>query len=166
MEKTLDIIGYYPGVIGQITTLHAVYYKKYWGLDHSFEAQEARELSDFIVHFDEKRDGLWNAVSGEALVGCIAIAGDRDQVENARLRWYIVDPRWQGQGIGRRLITKAVDFSKEAGYKRIYLWTFEGLNQAQSMYEQNGFRMAESRDVEQWGGMIREQRFELLLNHT
>ena len=166
MENAVEIIGYYPGVIGQITTLHAVYYKKYWGLDHSFEGQVARELSDFMSHFDEKRDGLWNAVSGDEFAGCIAIAGDRDQTEDARLRWYIVDPRRQGQGIGRTLITKAIDFSKAAGYKRIYLWTFEGLNQAQSIYERNGFSEAEVRDVEQWGGIIREQRFELLLNPT
>ncbi len=157
----MDIIGYYPGVIGQITTLHAVYYNRYWGLDHSFEAQEARELADFIVHFDEKKDGLWNAVSDETLVGCIAISGDRDHFEDARLRWYLVDPRWQGEGIGRMLIEKAIDFSGRAGYKRIYLWTFEGLNQAQSIYELNGFKLTEVRDVPQWGGIIREQKYEL-----
>jgi GNAT superfamily N-acetyltransferase len=161
MKASIDIAGYFPGVIGQITTLHAVYYKKHWGLDHSFEAQVSRELSDFISHFDEKRDGLWNAVSGETLAGCIAIAGDRDRPGDARLRWYIVDPSRQGEGIGRTLITKAIDFSKTAGYKRIYLWTFKGLNQAQSIYERNGFRKAEVRDVEQWGGVIKEQMFEL-----
>jgi len=161
METDVDIVGYYPGCIGQITTLHAFYYKKHWGLDHSFEAQVARELSDFILKFNETRDGLWNAVSGEALAGCIAIAGDRDRAEDARLRWYIVDPRRQGEGIGRTLITKAIDFSKGAGYKRIYLWTFEGLKEAQAMYEQNGFRLTEVRDVEQWGGMVREQMYEL-----
>jgi GNAT superfamily N-acetyltransferase len=166
MRSSITIVGYYPGVIGQITTLHAVYYKRHWGLDHSFEAQVAREFSDFISHFDEERDGLWNAVSGEALAGCIAIAGDRDQTEDARLRWYIVDPRWQGEGIGRTLITKAIDFSRGAGYKRIYLWTFEGLNEAQLIYQRNGFRMTEARGVEQWGGMVREEKFELLLNPT
>jgi len=161
MEHDIHIVGYYAGVIGQITTLHAIYYRKYWGLDHSFEAQEARELADFIITFDEHQDGLWNAVSGDALVGCIAISGDRDRPGDARLRWYIVDPRWQGRGIGTRLITKAIDFSKEAGYKRIYLWTFEGLDQARSMYEKHGFTMIQVRDVPQWGGIIREQMFEL-----
>jgi len=163
MKSDVDVVGYYTGVIGQITTLHAVYYQKYWGLDHSFEAQEARELADFILDFDETKDGLWNAVSGDTLAGSIAIAGDRDRPEHARLRWYIVDPRWQGQGIGWMLITKAIDFSREAGYKRIYLWTFEGLKQAQSIYEQNGFELSEVRDVPQWGGIIREQKYELRL---
>jgi len=165
MKSDVTVVGYYPGVIGQITTLHAVYYKEYWGLDHSFEAQEARELADFIIDFDEEKDGLWNAVSGDALVGCIAIAGDRDPSGNARLRWYIVEPRWQRQGIGSTLIQKAIDFSREAGYNRIYLWTFEGLKEAQAMYERNGFTLAEFRDVPQWGGIIREQRYELGLGN-
>jgi len=165
MKSDVNVVGYYPGVIGQITALHAVYYQKYWGLDHSFEAQEARELADFIIDFDEKKDGLWNAVSGDTLVGCIAIAGDRDRPEDARLRWYIVDPLWQGLGIGWMLITKAIDFSREAGYKRIYLWTFEGLKQAQSVYERKGFELSEVRDVPQWGGIIREQKYELRLRN-
>jgi hypothetical protein len=38
------------------------------------------------------------------------------------------------------------------------------LGQAQSIYEQNGFTIAEERDVEQWGDIIREQQFELFLN--
>ena len=163
MEHHVDMVGYFPGVIGRITTLHAVYYKAHWGLDHSFEAQVGSEVSDFISLFDKKKDGLWSAVSGNDFAGCIAIVGDRDHPDDARLRWYIVDPGYQGRGIGQTLITKAIDFSKAAGYKRIYLWTFEGLNQAQSIYEQNGFRMAEVRNVPQWGGIIKEQMFELSL---
>jgi len=164
MENSFEIIGYFPGVIGQITTLHAVSYKKHRGLDHSFEAQVSSELSDFITHFDEKKDRLWNAVSGDELAGSIAITGDRDLPDDARLRWYIANSHYQGRGIGRILIAKAIDFSRETGYKRIYLWTFEGLDQAQSIYEQNGFKFTEARKVEQWGGIIREQRFELVLN--
>ncbi len=57
MENSFELIGYFPGVIGKITTLHAVYYKEHWGLDQSFEAQVSRELSDFTTHFDERRTG-------------------------------------------------------------------------------------------------------------
>jgi len=163
MKETLEIVGYFPGAIGKITTLHAVYYKERWGLDHSFEAQVGREVSDFITRFDEKKDGLWNAVSGNELAGCIAITRDPDEPIDARLRWYIVDPVFHGQGIGKTLIKRAIHFCREAGYVRVYLWTFKGLNRAQSIYEQNGFLLTEERDVEQWGGIISEQRFDLVL---
>jgi GNAT superfamily N-acetyltransferase len=163
MKDTIKIVGYFPGAIGKITTLHAVYYKEYWGLDHSFEAQVGREVSGFIAHFDEKKDGLWNAVSENELAGCIAITRNADDPSDARLRWYIVDPVFHGQGIGKALIKRAIHFCGEAGYKRIYLWTFKGLNRAQSIYEKNGFKLTEERDVKQWGGIIREQRFDLIL---
>ena len=48
-------------------------YKEHWGLDQSFEAQVSRELSDFITHFDGKKDGLWCSVSKDELAGAIAI---------------------------------------------------------------------------------------------
>ena len=32
------------------------------------------------------------------------------------------------------------------------------------LYEKNGFRLAEEHDVEQWGRVIREQRFDLVLS--
>ncbi|MDZ7699409.1 MAG: hypothetical protein U5R49_21565 [Deltaproteobacteria bacterium] len=65
MNNQITITGYYPGVIGRITTLHATYYRTHWGLDHSFEAEVSRELGDFMRHFDPRMDGLWNAVIGE-----------------------------------------------------------------------------------------------------
>ena len=163
-SNSLEIVGYFPGVVGKITTLHAVYYKEHWGLDHSFKAQVGRELSDFIIHFDKKKDRLWNAIYGDRLAGCIAINGVRDHPGDARLRWYIVDSPFERTGIGKMLILKAIHFCKKAGYKRIYLWTFEGLSRARSMYEKNGFRLAEEHDVKQWGRVIREQRFDLVLS--
>jgi len=161
--NSLKIVGYFPGVVGKITSLHAVYYNKHWGLDHSFEAQVGREVSDFIMQFDEKRDRLWNAVSKDELTGCIAIAGEQNHKNEARLRWFIVDPAFQGQGVGRTLIVKAINFCKKAGYERIYLWTFKGLTRAQLIYELNGFRLTNEHDVEQWGRVVKEQRYDLVL---
>lgn len=164
MEHQTDITGYYPGVIGHITALHAMYYKTHWGLDHTFEAEVAKEIAEFILNFDPKKDGLWSVVLGERLAGCIAIVGDRHHPEQARLRWYIVDVPFQKQGIGTRLIEKAILFCKDAGFDRIILWTFEGLEQARAVYERKGFTLTRTREVPQWGGMIKEHRLDLVLS--
>ncbi|MFO7984883.1 MAG: GNAT family N-acetyltransferase [Desulfatiglandaceae bacterium] len=163
MRNQVNIVGYFPGVIGRITTLHAVYYREHWGLDHTFEAQVSREISEFILSFDPQKDGLWNAVFGEHLAGCIAIVGNRQTPGEARLRWFIVDPAFQGQGIGRTLIERAVLFCKDTGFERISLWTFEGLEKARTIYEQNGFTLTQIHEAAQWGGIIKEQRFDLTL---
>jgi hypothetical protein len=50
----IKIHGYYPGVVGKITEIHAVYYHEHWGFDVSFETQVGRELSIFVSEFDER----------------------------------------------------------------------------------------------------------------
>ena len=160
---TVKMTGYFPGVIGKIIELHAIYYYENWGFDISFETQVGRELSEFMSHFQEGRDGFWVATIDAELAGSVAIDGFRAGVEGARLRWFIVPTGFQGQGIGGLLIKQAIDFCRRAEYKRIYLWTFEGLDTARFLYEREGFRLSEAHDIYQWGQNIREQMFELNL---
>ena len=69
----------------------------------------------------------------------------------------------RGKGIGNRLINTAVDFCKDKDYKRVYLWTFEGLHAAKHLYEKAGFEIVEQNRGIQWGAEVNEQRFELQL---
>ena len=150
----IKIQGYYPGVVGKITELHAVYYNQYWGFDGSFETQVGRELSIFVSEFDETRDGLWAATRDVRFAGVVAIDGHNAMVDGARLRWFIVDPEFQGAGLGQQLISRAVQFCKEKGYPKIFLWTFEGLNAAKRLYERHGFHLCETHEVHQWGQLL------------
>jgi GNAT superfamily N-acetyltransferase len=157
----VNITDYFPGAIGKITELHAVYYFQNWGFDLSFEAQVARELSEFLVRFDQHSDFFQTAFSGDTFAGAIAIDGQQE--EGARLRWFIVDPVYQGQKIGDLLIRNAVDFCKNANHKKIFLWTFQGLDAARKLYEKHCFRLTEEHSVRQWGQLINEQKFEMSL---
>jgi GNAT superfamily N-acetyltransferase len=161
--KPAILYGYFPGVVGQITEAHALYYHTQWGFDVSFEAQVAREMSEFVAGFDPGRDGLWAARQDGRLAGGIAIDGRRAETAGARLRWFIVIPEFQGAGIGTQLIHLAVGFCRDRGYPNVYLWTFEGLNAARRLYETSGFSLCEEHAVAQWGQLIREQKFILNL---
>lgn len=153
--------GYCPGVIGEITHAHAVYYHENWNLDASFEVQVAAELSDFIRFFDPARDGLWVGRFDGQFAGSVAVDGRRSPDPGARLRWLIVRPEFQGIGLGRRLVEEALVFCTRAAHPRVFLWTFQGLDAARSLYESVGFRLRKEHAVEQWGRTIREQLFEL-----
>jgi hypothetical protein len=83
--------GYYPGVAGKITEVHAVYYHENWGFEISFETQVGSELSDFLVDFDETRDGLWSAKRNNMFAGAVAIDGRTAQSEGARLRAWALE---------------------------------------------------------------------------
>ena len=159
--QDIRIRGYYPGVVGKITELHAVYYYENWGFDMTFETQVGKELSEFVRQFDEKRDGLWVAAKKGEFAGAVAIDGMHAFDEGARLRWFIVAPQFQKAGIGKNLILQAVDFCYQRRYPKIYLWTFKGLEDARRLYESVNFVLCEENEVAQWGQIIREQKYEL-----
>jgi GNAT superfamily N-acetyltransferase len=161
MPGGVRLTGYFPGLLGRITTLHAVYYHEQWGFDVSFEVQVGGELSAFVRGFQEGRDGLWAALSGDDLAGAVAIDGSQSGTEGARLRWFIVAPSFQGRGIGKVLMGTAMEFCRRVPHPRAYLWTFRGLDRARALYEASGFRLVHEHEVRQWGRAITEQRFVL-----
>jgi GNAT superfamily N-acetyltransferase len=160
----IEIKGYYPGVVGKITELHAVYYHENWGFDVTFETQVGGELSEFVRQFDGNRDGLWVAVKNGEFAGAIAIDGADAFGEGARLRWFIVDPRYQGSGIGKNLILQAIEFCTQKRFPKVYLWTVKGLEDARWLYEAVDFRLSEESQIAQWGQKITEQKYELSLS--
>ncbi|MBI5931128.1 MAG: GNAT family N-acetyltransferase [Chloroflexi bacterium] len=156
--------GYLPGAIGRITELHGTYYAPRWGLGLFFEAKVGSGLAEFMGRYDEAHDGLWLALDGEVIIGGIVIDGLKAATEGARLRWFIIDPAYQGRGVGRRLMGVAVDFCRASHFKRVYLTTFAGLDSARHLYEQVGFRLIEQEVGDQWGTVLTEQKFEWLLS--
>jgi GNAT superfamily N-acetyltransferase len=161
--QDIKITGYYPGVVGKITEIHAVYYHENWGFDVSFETQVGREVSEFVSRFEEERDGLWVAAKKGDFAGAIAIDGQDAFTDGARLRWFIVAPEFQKCGLGKTLIKKAVDFCQRKHFPKVYLWTFDGLTKARRLYEAADFRLSEEHEIAQWGQTIKEQKFELTL---
>jgi GNAT superfamily N-acetyltransferase len=154
---------YAPGAIGRITEMHAAYYAQQWGFGVYFEAKVATDLSVFLSRFDTKRDGFWLARQDEGqIVGSMAIDGIKADTDGAHLRWFILDPVCQGQGIGNRLMTEAINFCLQRKYTRIYLWTFAGLDAARHLYEKHGFTLCQELNAEQWGITMQEQMFELV----
>jgi GNAT superfamily N-acetyltransferase len=155
--------GYIPGSIGRVAELHGAYYHDHWNFGLFFEAKVAADLVEFLRRYKEKRDGFWIASLEDRIEGSIAIDGVHAEDEGAHLRWFIVSDTLRGRGLGNRLINTAIGFCRNKGYKRVYLWSFEGLHAAKHLYEKNGFKLAEQRRGAQWGKEVNEQRFELLL---
>jgi GNAT superfamily N-acetyltransferase len=135
--------GVHPGYVGRITQLHGEYYTNAWGPCPRFETLVARELADLCDEYDSDQDLLLTAHADGVLVGSIAIMGPRDARDAAQLRFYILDERYQGRGIGRTLLERALGFCRERGYRRVSLWTVEGLPRSFRLYESAGFRVVE-----------------------
>ncbi len=159
--EEVRICGYYPGALGKIIEIHAIYYWEHWGFDISFETQVGREISEFMVRFRPDVDGLWIAQVNGNFAGALAIDGAHPGDDGARLRWFIMDTPYHGRGLGAVLMKRAMEFCRTAGHKKVHLWTFSGLDQARRIYERAGFVLAEEHEVDQWGSQIKEQKFVL-----
>lgn len=155
--------GYVAGAIGRVAEMHGRYYQAHWGFGLFFEAKVATELSQFLSRYDAARDGFWAVIRQGRVQGAIAIDGIHAADAGAHLRWFILSDSLRGKGWGNRLIEVAIGFCKEKAYRRVYLWTFEGLHPARHLYEKNGFKLVEERKGRQWGSEVVEQRFELVL---
>jgi len=163
MEEASITSGYIPGAIGRIAELHGTYYARHWGFGAFFEAKVAAGLAEFIQRRNESRDGFWTAGPGDRIEAGIAIDGIRADTDGAHLRWFIVSEALHGRGIGSRLLDAALAFCRERAYRRVYLWTFEGLDGARHLYEKRGFTLVDQFRGTQWGPPVNEQRFELTL---
>ena len=152
--------GYLPGCIGRLTELHAAYYQQLVGFGLAFECKVARELADFCERYEDRRDGLWLARSSGGIQGSIAIDGSRADDKGAHLRWFIASDQVRGQGVGNALMTAAMAFCDERAYRRVHLWTFDGLHAARHLYERAGFKLVHQQRGSQWGTEVEEQRFE------
>lgn len=160
MSEVQILSGYVPGAIGKIVELHGTYYHEHWDFGLFFEAKAAMELAELLNRFDETRDGFWVAVDEGEIVGGVAIDGGKAETEGARLRWFILAPRCQGRGTGNQLMQTALRFCDDAGFKRVYLTTFAGLDAARHLYEKWGFTLCDEEEGTHWGSRVVEQTFE------
>jgi GNAT superfamily N-acetyltransferase len=163
MSKITIAEGLVPGALGRITELHGTYYHSHWEFGLYFEAKVAVELSEFLKRYDQNRDGFWTVFLGGRVEGAITIDGLHGKREGAHLRWFIISDALRGTGVGNQLINTAIQFCRNKGYPKIYLWTFEGLGAARHLYEKFGFRLVEEQKGIQWGTEVNEQRFECTL---
>jgi GNAT superfamily N-acetyltransferase len=137
----VELTGYTPGALGRIVELHGSYYARHWQLGLYFEAKVASEVAEFLQRFDPAHDGAWFAKVRENVIGGIFIDGKEAESKGARLRWFIIDPDYQGGGLGKLLLQHAMTFCQQQKFKRVYLTTFAGLKSARHLYEQVGFTL-------------------------
>jgi GNAT superfamily N-acetyltransferase len=146
-----------PGDLGYIAYRHAVLYEKEYNLDPVFETYV---LDSLLKYAKSSQEGtIWVAESNGQIAGFIAIVGIDG--ETAQLRWFLIEPEFRGIGLGRRLMTIAMDYCCDKKYKKVFLWTFHGLDTACHLYKTHGFVLTEQVRNDSWNKGVMEERWEL-----
>lgn len=160
-EPPFTIRTHRPGDMGWITYRHGILYAKEYGWDERFEALVARVVADFVEHFDPERERCWVAERHGEIVGSIfAVRKSRTVV---KLRLLYVEPTARGLGIGERLVDEMIQFSRNAGYKRIVLWTQSDLVSARKIYKAKGFELTGTEGHELFGSPLTAETWEMRL---
>jgi GNAT superfamily N-acetyltransferase len=148
-----------PGLAAQITALHSGYYARAAGFGAAFETVVATGLAGFLPRLVNRCNSIWRLEAGGAVQGSIAIDGEDLGPGLGHLRWFIVSEALRGRGAGKALIAAALAHCDRVGFDEVHLWTFAGLDAARALYARHGFLLAEEYDGDQWGRVVREQRW-------
>jgi DNA-binding MarR family transcriptional regulator/GNAT superfamily N-acetyltransferase len=149
------------GDMGWIVSRHGALYAREYGWDERLEALTAAIVAAFVRNYDAKRERCWIAERDGENVGSVLLVKDSEQV--ARLRLLIVEPQARGLGIGARLVDECVRFAREAGYRKVTLWTHSVLTAARRIYEQAGFELVETWTHNDFGKELVGENWDLKL---
>ncbi len=160
-DNNITIVhGLVPGAIGTIVRLHAVYYAQNWNFGTVFESKVAREVADFANRIAPNDLVLLGIRRDQVVASLILDLNDPDSSgRGAHLRWFIVDPECHGTGLGRQLMTRAIDHLDGQPDGRAWLSTFAGLGAARRLYETFGFALVHEAEGDAWGTVVKEQEF-------
>ncbi len=160
-ERRVTLRSHQPGDMGWVVARHGALYAAEYGWSSHIEAITAEIVSGFLKTSDPARERCWIAeIDGEP-VGSIFLVRDSDEV--ARIRLLIVDPKGRGLGIGRMLVEASIAFARNAGYRKITLWTHAVLTAARAIYQKQGFRLIEQWVHDDFGKPEPSETWELML---
>ena len=111
-------------------------YAAWLNVDLSFQNFEA-ELMELKTMYSAPSGGIILCRTADEFVACVAIRKINN--DTAELKRMYVQPAYQGQGIAKKLLEKAIELAKVANYTCIRLDTLNYMLPAINLYKKKGF---------------------------
>ena len=160
-KDAITLRAHRPGDMGWVVERHGVLYGEEYGWGARFEALVADIVAGFLRDFDARRERCWIAERGGERVGSVFVVNQGRAI--AKLRLLLLEPQVRGAGLGRRLVEECVAFARQAGYRKLVLWTHANLLAARAIYTKLRFRKVRSEPHRQFGVPVVGEYWELPL---
>jgi putative acetyltransferase len=104
------------------------------------------EVSNMSAHYHDMNRSLYliALINHQPVGGCGIAPFDDNRTGNqetvCELKKLFLLPQSRGLGIGRRLVTRCLDYARSKAYQQCYLDTLAGMSAAIHLYETLGFR--------------------------
>lgn len=152
--ETVEILNVVPSDLQDFVEIYRLAYK---GLEE-YAYTTTRDIKSYF-RWLLKRDqnGFFKARIGERIVGFMACdtrwISHVEGVEVGEIHEIIVHPEFRGLGIGKRLVERGIEYSRQHGRKICELWVGVRNEKAKEFYRGLGFK-----EADQWGRWIRMTR--------
>ncbi len=130
--SNIEIIKYEPCHAAEFERLNVAWLEKYFYV----EPYDALVLANPQKYIFDKGGEIFLARSGEEIIGTLALMYHGDELEVTKMA---VDERYQGLGIGKRLMQFTLNRAQEMKPSKIFLLTSSSLEAANGLYKRVGF---------------------------
>jgi GNAT superfamily N-acetyltransferase len=156
----IQFTGFQPTAAIQVIPILANFFLRQYAGDQEFRDRLTREVEEYLVELDNPRNGAICAWLNGKLAGAVFIDASMMETHGAWIRWFVVDEKYRGQGLGQALLAKALEHCRERKFNRITIRTFKGIDPAVDLYIRLGFTLFQERDFSTGKTEITEQWFE------
>jgi GNAT superfamily N-acetyltransferase len=131
---TVKVVSFRPELAPHFESLNREWIQQYFVIEEADLAVFANPFKEIV----EPGGQIFFVVSSDKVLGtCAVIRLDDHVYELAKMA---VKPESQGRGYGNLLISRAIEFAKQAGAERLILLSNTRLKPAIALYEKHGFK--------------------------
>jgi DNA-binding MarR family transcriptional regulator/GNAT superfamily N-acetyltransferase len=149
------------GDLGFVASRQGLIYEQEYGWDKTYEALVAKILTEFVGRNDDVNESAWIAERHGTILGSVYLM--KEDAETARLRLLYVEPQARGLDLGKKLVSECTAFARQAGYKRIVLWTQSILTAARKLYVNEGYELINQEPHHSFGKDLVGETWQLVL---
>lgn len=108
----------------------------------------AEELATARAVYDDKSDFVMAAEADSKLVGTLIVTHeDFPTAQSSRFSWLVVDPSLRGQGLGKELLSRAIEVCRHRRAAVLRARAFAAAPAAPRLYWRYGFRVVDLKAV-------------------